>query len=407
MMQILYVTNEVPDPSGGGSQRRAAMHLRALERLGDVTMIVPPLDGSALQFAGVRATHEREPTLAEDRFWRHEGSQSPIKRKIHALRKLNYVDARARPSDIARFPALLDTHYDLMFAFRLRSVVWWESIFGREPQAGTRRVVDLDDIESVVFEKRIKDVTLPFWKWKFTRELAWLRATEIRVAQQWDAFCQCSEVDVARMETMTGRTAWQIPNAYDFEPVIPEAAMGPAKILFVGTLSYFPNVEGIDWFVTRAWPVIRNALQDQVELEVVGLRPPAEVLAMDALPGISVTANAPSVLPYYHAAQIVIAPLLAGSGTRIKLIEAAALGRAIVTTSLGCEGLDFVDGVHAEIADNPIDFAQRVVALARDPVRRARLAEAARIHAMQAFSADAVTATLERSLRALGASRTS
>lgn len=403
-MQILYLTNEIPDASGGGSERRAAMHLRALERLGHVTMVVPPLNGRQLAVIGVSALHEREPTRAEDTAWRYDGSRSIFKRPIHALRKLNNVNARARPSDRARFPALLAGPFDLIFAFRLRSVVWWESI-GVEYSPPPLRVVDFDDIESVVFEKSVSNASSLYWKWKYARELAWLRKTEARAARQWDAFCQCSEIDVARMQSMTGRTAWQIPNGYDFQPLIPETSTPAPTILFVGTLSYFPNAQGIDWFVRNVWPAVRDAMENQIKLDIVGLRPPQAILELSTRSGIRVTGDAPSVLPYYHAAQIVVAPLLAGSGTRIKLIEAAALGRAIVTTSLGCEGLGFVDGVHAEIADDPLDFARRVIALARDPARRERLAKAARAHAMKVFSADAVTETLEEKLRGLMADR--
>ena len=106
----------------------------------------------------------------------------------------------------------------------------------------------------------------------------------------------------------------------------------------------------------------------------------------------------PSVDPYYTAANIVIAPLHAGSGTRIKLIEAAAKRRAIVTTSLGCEGLGFVDGVHAEIADDPADFAARIVALARDAGRRAKLADACRELAKATFLQEAVIRDLQNQI---------
>lgn len=382
------------------------MHLRALKRLGHVTMIVPPLDEFRDRYDPADIVLEREPTMAEDRFWRHESSKSVIKRWVHALRKLNFVDARARSVDRERFSDLVAQKYDLLFAFRLRSVVWWESIFRNSCDQTMTRVIDFDDIESVVFSKRIERETRPFWRWKFSRELAWLRSTERRVASQWNAFCQCSEIDATRMNSLTSRTAWVIPNAYDFQPFPEEQNSECCVLLFVGTLSYFPNVEGIEWFFREVWPIVRQKLDERVRLEIVGLRPPAQIQALDLEPAVSVTANAPSVAPHYAEAHIIIAPLMAGSGTRIKLIEASAMGRAIVTTSLGCEGLGFVDGVHAEIADNPEEFAERVIALARNPARRAGLAEAAREHAIAAFSSDAVVESLEQNLRDLLAKST-
>lgn len=399
--KILYISNEVPDPDGSGSQRRAATHFLALERLGEVTLIVPPLDGKPMKLGNVQTVYEREPTMAEDRFWRHEGAQSSIKRAFHALRKLNFVDARARPADRIRFQAMLALRFDLVFAFRLRSVVWWESISGRAHPAHGARVVDFDDIESLVFQKKIESEHSCFWKWKFARELAWLQATEKRVARQSDALCLCSEIDINRMMALTGKTAWKIPNAVHFPAARGEPDSNSGAILFVGTLSYFPNEQGILWFVNNVWPMVQNAVGGQAHLHIVGLRPPPSLLALGDTPGITVTGNAPSVLPHYEQAQIVIAPLHAGSGTRIKLIEAASFGRAIVTTTLGCEGLGFVDGVHAEIADDPVEFAQRVVALSRDPERRARLANAARDYAQRHFSVEKVATDLEARLRTL------
>lgn len=399
-MNILFVTNVVPNSEGGGTPRRAAMHLRALRKIGNVTVVLPPTDGAVLTDTTGLKVIERGHALTDVRMWRHEGSRSRIKQSIHALRRLNLVDGRASSEEAKQFRGILAEHFDIVFAFRLRSAVWWESVFGKNGKA--LRVSDLDDIESSIFTKKIERLPGPWWwRAKLRAELRWLRRTERRVATNWSAVSLCSRVDADRFTEITGAEPWIIPNGYDFQTPVPEDVTSPCRILFVGTFGYFPNAEGVQWFVGEIWPLVKLDLGNDVELDLVGLNPTPAVLSLGEQEGITVAGNVPSVSPYYDVANIVIAPLLAGSGTRIKLIEAAALGRAIVTTSLGCEGLGFVDGVHAEIADDPAEFARRVIALARDPVRRARLAEAARLHAMAAFSADAVTATLERNLRAL------
>jgi glycosyltransferase involved in cell wall biosynthesis len=399
-MNILFVTNVVPDSEGGGSPRRAAMHLQTLRGMGKVTLVLPPVDGAPLSDIMGLTVLERGHALADVRLWQHEGSRSPIKRLYHGLRRPNLVDGRAYPEEANKFRAALTDKFDLIFAFRLRSALWCESVFGR--RSSTVRVADLDDIESRVFAKQIESGAGPLGlRFKLGHEQRWLRRTERRVAAQWDAVSLCSRLDSDRFKEMTGVEPWIVPNAYVFGPVAPESSKPPCRLLFVGTFGYFANTEGVQWFVETVWPKVRAELGSAVELSLVGLNPTPAIQAFGTQDGITVAGNVPSVDPYYEAANIVIAPLHAGSGTRIKLIEAAALGRAIVTTSLGCEGLGFVDGTHAEIADNPMDFAQRVIELARDPARRARLAEAARIHAMQAFSADAVTAALEQNLRTL------
>lgn len=392
-MKILFIANVVPDSSGGGTPRRAAMHLRALRTLGEVTLVLPPIDGALpTELAGM-TLFERGHALADVRLWRHEGSQSWLVRPFHALRRPNFVDGRAFASEAKHFRGVLAGQFDLVFAFRMRSVIWWESVFGRRSRA--LRVADLDDIESIVFVKKTQHSGGPWWwRAKLRHELRWLRRTERRVAAQWDAVSLCSRLDADRFAGMTGVEPWIVPNAYAFAPTEPEPPTPPCRLLFVGSFGYFPNTEGVAWFIETIWPRVRAALGAEtgggVELTLVGFNPTPAILALGARDGITVAGNVPSVDPYYEAAHIVIAPLLAGSGTRIKLIEAAAKRRAIVTTTLGCEGLGFVDGIHAEIADDPADFAARIVRLARDARRRGELAAACYELARAAFSAETV-----------------
>ena len=389
-MKILFITNVVPDSSGGGASRRAAIHLRALRELGEVTLVLPPIDGApTIELAGL-TVYERSHALTDVRMWRHEGSRSRLAQPVHALRRLNLVDGRASSGEAKHFRAMLSGEFDLVFAFRMRSAIWWESVFGRRSRA--LRVADLDDIESTVFVKRVRHLGGPWWwRAKLRHELHWLRRTERRVAAEWDAVSLCSRLDADRFAGMTGVEPWIVPNAYVFGATLPEPPTPPCRLLFVGTFGYFPNAEGMEWFVAAIWPLVRAELGERVELTMIGLDPPPAILALGELAGITVAGNVPSVDPYYAAANIVIAPLQAGSGTRIKLIEAAAKHRAIVTTTLGCEGLGFVDGVHAEIADDPADFAARIVALAKDARRRDEMAEACREFARQAFSAETVS----------------
>jgi glycosyltransferase involved in cell wall biosynthesis len=155
--------------------------------------------------------------------------------------------------------------------------------------------------------------------------------------------------------------------------------------------------------VAQVWPLIRRELSDGVTLTLVGFDPPDTIRALGKEEGVRVVANAPELRPHYDHASLVIVPLLAGSGTRIKVLEAASFGRAIVTTALGCEGLDFVDGRHAAIADRPESFAAAVVRLAKDPAARAALAATALAHVTSRFSAEAIQAGMIEKIRALPA----
>lgn len=404
-MRILFVTQDLPDPKGGGSPQRAFLHLEALRQLGDVTMVLPQSPVAYPEYGVAEIVGRQEPTMTEERKARHETARSRVGRPLRALLRLNYVDGRARPQDRRAYRKRLSREYDLILAFRLRSAIWLESVL--DPRSlGGAMVLDLDDIESRVFERCLADAPNVLWKWKFERELAWLKRSERRVVKQWDVLSLCSQADSDAFKGMTGCSAWVVPNATQFKPAKPETDDAPSTVLFVGTFSYFANAQGVEWFVKDVWPIVRRSLGDTIQLQLVGLRPSAEILALAQYPGITVAGDVPDVDPYYARANIVIAPIHTGSGTRIKLIEAAAKGRAIVTTTLGCEGLGFVDGVHAEIADDPEAFAERIIALASQPSRRARLAATAHAHATERFSRDGVVADLAAKLRAFVVAQT-
>jgi polysaccharide biosynthesis protein PslH len=119
---------------------------------------------------------------------------------------------------------------------------------------------------------------------------------------------------------------------------------------------------------------------------LVGARPPASFRRLAALPGVTVTGEVPQTQPYLREAAVAVAPLLVGGGTRLKILEALAMEKAVVTTSLGCEGLDVVPGEHLLVADEPDAFADAVTRLLQDDDLRARLGAAGRQLVERAYS---------------------
>ncbi len=147
---------------------------------------------------------------------------------------------------------------------------------------------------------------------------------------------------------------------------------GPPSILFTGTMSYYPNVTGMLAFLHSSWPIIRAALP-QIECWIVGANPPQDILDYDGRDGIHVTGRVPSIDQYMKQTAIYIVPLTVGGGIRLKILEAMASGRAIVSTPVGCEGLDGLHDQHLLIADLSKDFAEAVIQLATDADQRSRL----------------------------------
>ncbi len=158
-----------------------------------------------------------------------------------------------------------------------------------------------------------------------------------------------------------------IPNGVDTEkyqplPLPPENA--PPSLMFIGSMEYPPCVDAVLYFCSEILPLIRHAI-NAMELWIVGGEPRPEVLKLDGS-AVHVTGRVEDVVPYYQQSTVCVVPLRAGGGTRLKILEAMALGRPVVSTTIGCEGLDVVDGEHLLIADTPEQFAEKTLRLLRD-----------------------------------------
>ncbi|MGZ4316388.1 MAG: glycosyltransferase [Gaiellaceae bacterium] len=194
-----------------------------------------------------------------------------------------------------------------------------------------------------------------------------------------------------------------VPNGVDlgrFRPSDrPEAEREPSAV-FVGKMDYRPNVDAVRWFCTEVLPLVREAVPG-FTFTICGAQPHRTVLDLGRLQGVSVTGRVPDTRPFVDGAAVVAAPIRAGSGTRLKILEALAMGRPVVTTPLGVEGLELDDGVHVLIANEARDFADCVVRLLRDPSEREKLSREGRQRVEQRYGWPVAIAKLESVYAAL------
>lgn len=168
-----------------------------------------------------------------------------------------------------------------------------------------------------------------------------------------------------------------VPAGVDTEklPLLPPPD-GKSTCVFVGNMNYLPNCDAVLYLCQQILPIIRQSIPD-IEVWIVGTDPRPEVKAL-AGTGIYVTGAVEDVQPYYERSTVCVLPLRAGSGARLKVLEAMALGRPIVSTSIGCEGQELINGMHIMIADTPGEFARQTIellcneALRRHIIRHAR-----------------------------------
>jgi len=193
-----------------------------------------------------------------------------------------------------------------------------------------------------------------------------------------DATLAVSEVD-KRALVEAGADAHKIsviPIAIDsaqLEPV--KRSENSANILTIGTLFYPPNADGVRWFVNQVFPLVRQQMPEAT-LTIVGPRPPKDItqFAIRNSQFVTVTGYVPDLQPYLERAALIVVPVRAASGMRVRILEALARGIPVVTTTTGVEGIDAEPGEHLLIADAPEQFAAQVVRLLNDGALRQRLA---------------------------------
>ena len=208
---------------------------------------------------------------------------------------------------------------------------------------------------------------------------AWrLRPEEARTAAMVDRLLTVSGRDRDMFLHLAPRARIAVvPNGVDLNGFAPSgSARTRHSLLFLGMMNYHPNDDGVRFFLEEIFPAIRSAIPD-VTISIVGGEPSAAVRAAGS-PQVIVTGLVPDVRPYLASAEVLVVPLRAGGGTRLKLLEAMAAGIPAVSTTIGCEGLGATHDQHLVIADGPGAFARAVVDLLGDADKRQRLAAQAR-----------------------------
>lgn len=169
-------------------------------------------------------------------------------------------------------------------------------------------------------------------------------------------------------------------------------------ILFFGAMSWPPNADAVSHFVERIYPLVKREVPD-ARLTVLGANPPPEIRSLaERDSSIAVTGFVDDIRPYCEDACVFVVPLRIGSGMRVKILDAMALGLPVVTTSVGCEGISLRHGEHALVADDPREFAESVVRLIRDDEIRSKLASQGRRLVEECYSWPPILSRLDRVL---------
>ena len=261
-------------------------------------------------------------------------------------------------------------------------------------------VLNHHNVESHMLLRRAEQESNPLKKFYFRQEGRRLADYERKVARRFRLHLVCAELDGERLVRTTGAVPIQIvPNGVDlnyFRPAPADTRQRPDSMIFVGGLSWYPNSAAMRFFVEQVWPKI-VAQRPNAELRIIGRNPPADLAAAaqrDAR--IKVMGFVDDIRPLVDQSMVYVCPILDGGGTKLKMIDAMAMGKAIVGHPVAAEGLGLTHGLDVLLTKDPEEMASLCIRLFDDRELRERLSRAARSRAEEVFGFDAIGAALAR-----------
>lgn len=257
-----------------------------------------------------------------------------------------------------------------------------------------RIILRAHNVEYLIWERVAKSgrhgLLSPYLKLQSAR----LKREEIAIASQVDGLVVMSDTDLQafkKLGVQTPATVIGIGTSLKAPEILPEQTEG-RKIFHLGAMNWYPNKEGVEWFIEKVFPRVKAEVPG-IKLHLAGHGMPAGIVPAEHQEAIQLD-SAPDAATYMLSHGIMIVPLLSGSGIRVKIIEGLRLGKVILTTKIGAEGLGVVDGRELLIASDEVEFAEKLIQCFADPALCGEISENARKFAAAHFD----TAQLARQL---------
>jgi sugar transferase (PEP-CTERM/EpsH1 system associated) len=246
------------------------------------------------------------------------------------------------------------------------------------PRCRAKRVLSMHNIESLRFARELK-FARGARRFALLSDQVFFKSWEERCLGQFDGILAVSMSEQAWIRQRAPVAAVElVPNGVNSNYFsVADEARASRSIVFTALMNYPPNVDGALWFCDEILPIIHSR-HPEVTFNIVGDKPGPTVQALAKRKGVQVTGRVPDVRPYLADSLAVVVPLRSGGGTRLKILEAMAMGRPVVSTHQGAEGLEISDGVNILLADSPQEFARHIFALLAEPQLGERLSRAGR-----------------------------
>ena len=271
--------------------------------------------------------------------------------------------------------------------------------FWRPPGSRSKRpalITTAHDVYSITLARQADLLASCRSRTRLQRTASQFSHYEAQLGDWMDGILAMSEVDAAALRRLNPQaTIKVIPNGVDTKELQPGPMNREGRhLLFLGSPLHPPNLDAAAWLLTAIWPAIYQRRPD-ASLTLVNMDVPTIRSLASGQPGVSITGQVSDVVPYYRHADICVTPIRAGSGTRLKILEAMALGVPVVSTPIGIEGIEASPGREAIVAEDVEVFAGAVVALLADADRRTQVVAAARRLVETHYDWDQIVARVE------------
>jgi len=373
---ILLISDVFPFPRLAGDSIRTFEFVRALADIAQVHLVAP----YAVSHRHLLGTAQRQLAhLCETfhLFERRNYSKEPLvwrwAYKLPVVRTI-VQDNHCRRDVVKAVEAII--------SHKAVDVVWFEKTFtahylSKMKQIDGRSVVNTHNVESLsTWDRAVVEQSGVKLIWGYLLHMERLLYERYWLPQMDRIIAVSNEDATYYRRFLNSERVVIVPNFIDLSAYPPSPHRHrEIAVCMTGSMNYRPNSDAALFFFRDIWPQIKSRVPNG-RLYIVGKNPPAEVRAL-ASDDVIVTGYVPSVIPYLQKCRVAVVPLRSGGGTRLKILEAMACELPVVSTSVGCRGLEVMDGVHLLIADRPREFANAVVRVLSDESLAHRLARKA------------------------------
>ncbi len=404
--RTLFIMKEVPYPPIGGVSLRNWQNINIMMKYGSVAVF------SASNWS------PKQTTLPGVEIWKHANVEKQLSGWEKLERRFWWLHPRRHPDADWGYTNAAARELDKLIIKFQPDVVIFEEVWVYPylkvvKRHGCRIIFDNLNVESSLFEQKFSSAKTFRMKLRGKIQLPKVKSIESDFIQQADCIWLCSHSDESLLQELYGQVSPThiVPNGINvthYNGVRSDEYLPPKgledkdkNLLFLGQLSYAPNTVAAELLIEKIYPKLRKAYPN-ARLLLVGRNPTEFMLeAAKKDPGIIVTGSVPDVRPYLAAASVMVVPLIQGSGTRLKIVEAFAAGCPVVSTAKGAEGLNGKDGEHLLIRNSVEELVDGVCQIWSDPALGDKLAGCAYELVQREYSWEAVGGRVEEAVKKL------